>query len=207
MKISSRIVRMPWVTLMNQKNAQKDFELSKESIFFQQKTKKSLGRAIAFLIILATYMGVTSTPAVAVEDPNAPSWDIEVEVTDTSPPGCEPSWEPASWNPELFVEGTDVDMANPTSVEFEVFLMFSRGIAIVDCDGSPGPGPSGTVTASFSGDPELNLDALDCQSNCYAWDLFTEGVSPLEGTISVNAGTLEGTYTGTLTVIWAPDLS
>jgi len=204
MKISSRIVRMPWVTLMNQKNAQKDFELSKESIFFQQKAKKSLGRAIAFLIILATYMGVTSTPAVAVGDPNAPSWDIEVAVTDSSPPACEPSWGPAAWSPQFFVDGTDVDMANPTSVEFEVFLLFSRGIAIVDCGGGLGPAPSGTVTASFSGDPELSIDALDCENNCDASVLFA-GMSPLEGTISVNAGTLEGTYTGTLTVIWAPN--
>jgi hypothetical protein len=190
---------------MNRKNAQKDFGLSKESIFFQQKTKKSLGRAIAFLIILATYMGVTSTPAVAVGNPNAPSWDIEVTVTDSSPPGCEPSWGPAFWSPQFFVEGTDVDMANPTLVEFDVYLQFGRGIAIVDCGGSLGPAPSGTVTASFSGDPELNIDALDCEINCDASDLFADGMSPLEGTISVNAGTLEGTYTGTLTVIWAPD--
>jgi hypothetical protein len=168
----------------------------------QKKTKKNLGRALAVALAIGSFMGISAAPAVATWDPNNPSWTLDVEVIDST---CIPDYSDPTWMPteQLFVSGSStVDMFSPTNVDFEVYLNFSQGIDNNVC-GEGDLAPSGDVTASFSGDPALQLQGLDCQTACDATTLYNTMAS-IQGSVSVVGGTTPGFYSGTLTVVWTP---
>ena len=163
--------------------------------------KKNLGRALALVLTIGSFLGLTAMPAMATWDPNNPAWQLDVNVTDST---CVPDFSEPSWAPDqlLYTVDNNVDMFAPSTVNFEVYLNFSHGTDANVC-GDPNISPTGEVTASFNGDPALQLQGLDCQLACQASDLYTMG-STIQGQVTVNGGTAPGTYSGTLSVTWTP---
>ena len=170
----------------------------------QIKRKKNLGRTLAVLAIIGSFVGLTSLPAFAYED----SWTLEVNVSDTT---CTDPIEDPSWSPDVnvtYLYSNDVDL-NPSAYNPPGLLNFSVGLGL-----TPGYDPCTTWNVDVSGDVEasvteldgeLSMSALDCSSStiCDAFTLYTGG-NEILGTIDASAVTTTGLKTGVLTVVWTP---
>lgn len=180
----------------------------------QQQRKKSLIQGLVVLISLGSLLGLSSVPASAAEDPGTPpEWTLEVDVDDTTPPGCTTDATVATWSPDLipvYPAGNDVDrFSGPAlSVQYLVDLRFTPGEDRNLCSDSPDIyHPTGTVEALFIPiSAELSSGSLECSDGCSAEDLST-GTSTIGGTILVAddaAGGINVSYTATLKVVWTP---
>jgi hypothetical protein len=168
----------------------------------QIKRKKNLGRTLAVLAIIGSFVGLTSLPAFAYED----SWTLEVNVSDTTctAPPTDPTWSP---NPSvIFLDGNDVDTdpfsANPPRlIAFYVELGIEAGL---DNCTTWNIEPSGTIVAEVTLlDPELSMEILDCTGGCGASTLWST-YGTISGTIDASEVTTPGLKTGTLAVVWTP---
>ena len=169
------------------------------------KRQKNLGRALAFLLTVGPLVGLSAAPAMATPDPNSPTFDIEVLVTDST---CAPSYSPTTWSPMLWAGNTNVDLFSPTQVTFDVNLGFFPGIDGNAC-GLGDQLPTGDVHATFTNLPSaLELDVLDCNlavAACPAADLYnaTPG-GAISGSLNVASDATTGVHTATIQVVWTP---
>jgi hypothetical protein len=141
----------------------------------------------------------------AATDPNSPTFDIEVLVTDNR---CEPLYSPVGWTPQLMAGNTNVDLFAPMPVTFDVYLGFFAGVDGNAC-GLGNELPTGEVHATFTSLPSsLEQDVLDCDLDvaaCQAVDLYNATAGGvISGTLNVANDATEGLHTATLQVVWTP---
>jgi hypothetical protein len=137
---------------------------------------------------------------------------VTVDVVDTS---CQSTVEPAWWEPDPQVtygqDGNQVELDTVDSggyVDFELNLGFSTGWD--DCEQEP-VAVTGYIDVSFipnAGSP-LELSWISCAGvsnteTCDAGVNHQTGSSMLYGTLDVTSVTEEGSYSGTLRVVWTP---
>jgi hypothetical protein len=165
---------------------------------------KNLRRALAFLLAVGPLVGLSAAPAMATTDPNSPSFNIDVMVSDST---CVPSYSPATWMPTLTTYDPNVDLAAPTPVLFDVYLGFSAGIDANVC-GVGDELPTGTVHAEFTTLPSsLEKNYLDCELGvvtCEAANLYDIVGGVISGSLSVTNDATEGLQTATVKVVWTP---
>jgi hypothetical protein len=179
-----------------------------------QSTAKRLAKAVAVLLTFGSFLGISSTPAIAAEVPgDAPEWTIEVNVDDSSIPECVADPTSATWSPDLipyYPTGNDIDKFDGSgqSIDFSVDLAFNPGTDMNACIDSPAfYQPSGTVEATFlTIDPELTPSVLACVDICTAESLSL-GTNNIYGTLLVDDDAVGGigvTYSARLKVVWTP---
>jgi hypothetical protein len=163
----------------------------------------SKGKAATFLA-MASIVGFIASPASANEE----SWNLEVNVVDT---GCTPIITPPTWSPDPIVTYNDVDgnEVDLDTLDWDWSVSFSLSLDITpgqeSCENTS-IDPSGTVEASFTSTDNLAIDTLTCSGVdiCDAYTLYQMMGSQLTGTIDTRGLTAEGTYSGTLNVVWTP---
>ena len=179
-----------------------------------QATARRLAKVLVVLLTFGSFLGLTSTPATAVEQ----DWTIQVQVTDSDPtPACVSTITAATWQPDAtvsYIAGSgnerDVSDALRMPVLFDVWLDFDDGTD--SCDNSASFGPTGTITAALSNiAPELRestneLYPLDCKTPCAANNLPDQRGDVIRGALEVLDTAVGGqTYQATLTVVWTPE--
>ena len=167
---------------------------------------KNLRRALAFLLAVGPLIGLSAAPAMAATDPNSPTFDIEVMVTDST---CVPNYSPVTWTPQLMAGNTNVDLFAPMPVTFDVYLGFFAGVDGNAC-GLGDELPTGDVYATFTNLPSsLEKDVLDCDltgTPCQAVDLYNATAGGvISGTLNVANDATGGLHTATLQVVWTPE--
>jgi len=159
-------------------------------------------KILVALLALGSLFGISTVAAIADE---TSGWNIEVTVTDSTPPSCSPTITPASWMPVEPLITTDVDlMAPPPDLTFYVYLGFADGSD--SCDALAVVEPTGTVTTTYTptvSPNDLGMAMLDCVSSCQAQTLSNDGY---DGRLSAspNIPSTTGTFGGRLEVVWAP---
>jgi hypothetical protein len=166
-------------------------------------------KAVTFFLTIGSLVGITAMPATAGGQEDIP---VSVEVVDNS---CQSAVEPALWNPDPQVtygqDGNQVELDTVDSggyVDFELNLGFSPGWD--DCEQEP-VAVTGYIDVSFipdAGSP-LELFNISCAGlvsfeTCDAGVNYQTGSSMLYGTLDVTSVTEEGSYSGTLRVVWTP---
>ena len=174
-----------------------------------QSPVKRLAKALVVLLTFGSFLGITSTPATAVEQ----DWTIEVDYADSSPQACVASPSPATWEPDvlpIYPTGNGRDKANGPGLSFDfvVSLRFEPGTDTNSCADSPDfYQPSGIVLAEFvTMDPQLTSFALDCAETCTA-ESVALGTDEIGGTLMIDdeaAGGMDVTYSAQLRVVWTP---
>lgn len=176
------------------------------------KKTKSLIKLVAGCLTLGSVLGFSAVPAMAVE--NTETWTLEVEVRDT--PQSDPCAdfqsvvEPASWSPDTQVvygdaDGNVSDLASDDGlVNFSVDLSFSEGSETV-CNQDPLTlTPAGSLVSSFEPISNDISATTDCDNGCDASGNFENENSIVGGTINVASSRTVETRSGTLTVTWTP---
>ena len=167
---------------------------------------KNLRRALALLLAVGPLVGLSAAPAMAETDPNSPSFNIDVLVSDST---CVPSYSPVTWTPQLMAGNTNVDLFAPMPVTFDVNLGFFAGVDGNAC-GLGDELPTGDVYATFTNLPSsLEQDVLDCDlalAACQAVDLYNATAGGvISGTLNVANDATDGLHTATLQVVWTPE--
>lgn len=170
----------------------------------KRPSKKSPWRSLALVSAIGSFAVLSSSPALAVDE----SWNLEVQVSDTSciDPITVPTWSPDA--NVYYIQGNDVDLnmysPNPPGlVNFSVGLGLQSGTD--NCTMMP-INPSGDVVASVTSlDPELTMDALDCETTACSAETLYQNTNTIYGAIDATGVSTTGLKSGILTVVWTPE--